>query len=523
MSGTEGRDALSRREPLAFLLGLCSLTIASSCASDNRTQVSSTLSKVGGNPAATKKKAPDPSRAAFAPPLSKVDLERIARARTWKVHVESELPESDSARHLSEITESFLQAGGVEFAAKDPDATLCLTLTGEALSGKYAKVGQQYSRMLYSGAKVEIGARIQLHRETWIECGSFDGRYPLPLKTPGGELLPSSAPFEAALRRSEGYLGRLCEIVISTKGPTGLARVLDTIPDDPWVRKEVIRFMGASGDRFFVPALLAVVTSKDVRFEESEESLFALIKIKDPESVGVLSTKLISKYDAGLHKSVLRALGEIGGPQAIPPLRGALDLEGERMRYQSELLVATLEKLEWSPETPRQSVYWKLIKKQFDAKNPPSESEAEILCRIVDSRKEHFASDAAEILGRAKFGFVVPVLERASLESGNDEIQTAARRALRNHPVEGLSLKCAVAVLELQGNSAGIRTRLSKAPVVQVIDVLTLSQGLATSTALQWLEERTGVRGLGKDAKKWRDWWTIEGQARFGGTRARQN
>jgi len=107
------------------------------------------------------------------------------------------------------------------------------------------------------------------------------------------------------------FLGRL-------KEPAAVDPLLALL-DDPAVVEEAVRALGAIGDRRAVRKVALVAERADLK--PAGAAVGALGELGGPEAVAFLQTRLDNSFIGSLAAT---ALGKIGDPRALEPLREAL-------------------------------------------------------------------------------------------------------------------------------------------------------------------------------------------------------
>lgn len=333
----------------------------------------------------------------------------LSAATAWKIEVTHNYPHDEKDNKpisIREDCERLLKAAGWKVDANDGKILLRITVNGKADWASYQATPSQR----YSGAQVTIDTAISTTdspAKAILTLSSVTGTISPPGFIGGGYLTPAEAPYSGAYHKCQGFYSQLLSLIHSAKGAKAAYDCGGAV--GYWeYQVEFFAFIKASGDREFVPLLIADMLDKK---GPSQQIADCLGELGDTRAVEPLCMSLVDKNGA-VEVPAVDALAKLGDPKAVPHLRRALLSAGSN----SADVAKALRTLKWRPETAREKVvYWIALGETKPVKEMKAAA-VPALVELLEAEKDA-APTAAQLLGELKEASAVGSLSRVLLSA----------------------------------------------------------------------------------------------------------
>jgi HEAT repeat protein len=216
-----------------------------------------------------------------------------------------------------------------------------------------------------------------------------------PMKKPtvqlseGQEVLPAPRLDESKTKKINDLIGKL------------------DWPNDGDVRSSAAFDLGEIGDKRAIPHLIRLAEIYDAYSGAQSAAVTALFKIaKTGNKEATLALiECLKNCDAPIQARVAGALGEIGGLEVIEPLVEALRSRAYingNMSDPRNAAAVSLDKLNWKPQTQKETIYYLIAKKDFNGVAGIGKPAIDFLIEDLRHSGWREYSFAAEVLGEIR-------------------------------------------------------------------------------------------------------------------------
>ena len=296
----------------------------------------------------------------------------------------------------SQDCETILKRAGYQTDASGATVLLKIRVKGSAQSASY----MASPSLRYSGAELIINASLittDPAPKTVVSFSEVRGVRETPWSISGGYLTPADAPFVETYGECAGFDAQLFSVVLAVKG----TRPIYDCTAEYYLSKNAFTFIRASGERSFVPLLIAnLLAGKGTAFGYIAGCLGAL---GDLRAVEPLCMSLTDKQ-GNVCLPVVAALAKLGDARAISHLRGALlstNALGTWASLAGSEVASALRTLDWRPETAREKVLYYLALNETNQLQAMKGAAVPMLLDLLNEEKGR-SEVAARLLGTMK-------------------------------------------------------------------------------------------------------------------------
>jgi HEAT repeat protein len=357
--------------------------------------------------------------------LSEAQRQFLATVTAWKIEVSHDYPHATNREvPILRDCETILKRAGYQTDASGATVLLKIRVKGSAQSASY----MASPSLRYSGAELIINASLittDPAPKTVLSFSEVRGVRETPWSISGGYLTPADAPFVETYGECAGFDAQLFSVLLAVKG----TRPIYDCTAEYYLSKNAFTFIRASGERSFVPLLIAdLLAGKGTALGYIAGCLGAL---GDLRAVEPLCMSLTDKQ-GNVCLPVVAALAKLGDARAISHLRGALlstNALGTWASLAGSEVASALRTLDWRPETAREKVLYYLALNETNQLQAMKGAAVPVLLDLLNEEKGR-SEVAARLLGTMKEPSAIVPLSKALLGSKRYGLRLAAAEAL---------------------------------------------------------------------------------------------